>query len=113
MDNHKATISFKTLKSNLVNLPSNLTNLLFTANIQVQDVIIEIVTPPAPGHQLKSSKKSYAGWSGMSSSTLQSLEIDPIFAQALSISDKASIYINLKLGKLRSFKYKLRTFDEL
>lgn len=98
MDNHKATISFKTLKSNLVNLPSNLTNLLFTANIQVQDVIIEIVTPPAPGHQLKSSKKSYAGWSGMSSSTLQSLEIDPIFAQALSISDKASIYINLKLG---------------
>lgn len=85
MDNHKATVAFKTLKSNLVNLPSNLTNLLFTANIQVQDVIIEIVTQPTPGQQLKGSNKSYAGWSGMSSSTLQSLEIDPVFAQSLSI----------------------------
>ncbi|KAG5417957.1 PEX1 [Candida metapsilosis] len=98
MDNHKATIAFKTLKSNLVNLPSNLTNLLFTANIQVQDVIIEIVSPPTADQRSKGSKKSYAGWSGMSSSTLQSLEIDPIFAQSLSIPDKASIYINLKLG---------------
>lgn len=98
MDNHKATVAFKTLKSNLVNLPSNLTNLLFTANIQVQDVIIEIVTQPTPGQQLKGSNKSYAGWSGMSSSTLQSLEIDPVFAQSLSIPDKAPIYISLKLG---------------
>ncbi|KAI5956028.1 PEX1 [Candida theae] len=99
MDNHRATIAFKTLRSNLVNLPSNLTNLLFTANIQVQDVIIEIVSPPGAGSQSKASKKSsYAGWSGMSSSTLQSLEIDPIFAQSLSIPDKALVYINLKLG---------------
>ncbi|KAI5970784.1 PEX1 [Candida margitis] len=101
MDNHKAKIAFKTLKSNLVNLPSNLTNLLFTANIQVQDVIIEIVTSPASSQQ-KNSKKSYAGWSGMSSSSLQSLEIDPIFAQSLSIPDKASIYINLKLGNFEA-----------
>ena len=51
MDNHKARISYKTLKSNLVNLPSSLTNLLFTANIQVQDVIIEMVTTTSNGNK--------------------------------------------------------------
>ena len=55
MDNHKARISYKTLKSNLVNLPSSLTNLLFTANIQVQDVIIEMVTTTSNGNKKNST----------------------------------------------------------
>ncbi|CAI5760357.1 unnamed protein product [Candida verbasci] len=98
MDNHKAKISYKTLKSNLVNLPSNLTNLLFTANIQVQDVIIEIVNQ---------NKKCYAGWSGMSSSNLQYLEIDPIFAQSINLSDSTSIIVNLKLHNYESTNIQL------
>lgn len=97
MDNHKATITYKTLKSNLVNLPSHLTNLLFTANIKVQDVIVEIVTDS------KSKTKTYAGWSGMSSSgSITSLEIDPIFAQSLKLSENTKIVINLKLGNYES-----------
>ena len=77
MDNHKARISYKTLKSNLVNLPSSLTNLLFTANIQVQDVIIEMVTTTSNGNKKNSTTtKHYAGWSGMSSSDISNLEID-------------------------------------
>ncbi|KAI5950180.1 PEX1 [Candida jiufengensis] len=97
MDNHKVTIAYKTLKSNLVNLPSNLTNLLFTANIQVQDIIIEMIVP-STNKQQKQPSKYYAGWSGMSSSKLQTLEIDPIFAQSLNILDKSSIIVNLKIG---------------
>lgn len=54
MDNHKATITYKTLKSNLVNLPSHLTNLLFTANIKVQDVIVRLslIVSPKLKHML-------------------------------------------------------------
>ncbi|KAI3406446.2 PEX1 [Candida oxycetoniae] len=96
MDNHRATVEYRTLKSNLVNLPSNLVNLLFTANIQVQDVIVEIC--PKDNQQQKQQQRYYAGWSGMSSSIVQSVEIDPVFAQALQIRDKSSVVINLKLG---------------
>ncbi|RCK65503.1 Peroxisome biosynthesis protein PAS1 [Candida viswanathii] len=100
MDNHKATITYKTLKSNLVNLPSHLTNLLFTANIKVQDVIVEIVTDTPTS---KSKPKHYAGWSGMSSSgSITSLEIDPIFAQSLNLTENMKIVINLKLGNYES-----------
>ena len=102
MDNHKAKVSYKTLKSNLVNLPSNLTNLLFTANIQVQDVIIEIVTTTTTTTSNKSLIKRYAGWSGMSSSDISNLEIDPIFAQSLNLIDKTPITVNLKLGNYES-----------
>ncbi|KAI5960775.1 PEX1 [Candida pseudojiufengensis] len=97
MDNYKVSITYKTVKSNLVNLPSNLTNLLFTANIQVQDVIIEIVVPSS-NKQQKQPSKYYAGWSGMSSNKIQTLEIDPIFAQSLNISDKSQVIVNLKIG---------------
>lgn len=103
MDNHKARISYKTLKSNLVNLPSSLTNLLFTANIQVQDVIIEMVTTTSNGNKKNSTTtKHYAGWSGMSSSDISNLEIDPVFAQSLNLIDKTPIIVNLKLGNYES-----------
>ncbi|KAL6451401.1 PEX1 Peroxisome biosynthesis protein PAS1 [Candida maltosa Xu316] len=95
MDNHKASITYKTLKSNLVNLPSYLTNLLFTANIKVQDVIIEIVTSTSTNNN---TSKYYAGWSGMSSGSASSLEIDSIFAQSLNLVENSKITINLKLG---------------
>ncbi|KAK6458461.1 AAA ATPase, peroxisomal biogenesis [Scheffersomyces xylosifermentans] len=92
MDGHRASIKYKQIKSNLVNLPSNLSNLLYNANIQIQDVIIEIVVPSGK------KSKSYAGWSGMSSSAIQTVEIDPVFAQALNIKDDEKIVVNLKIN---------------
>ncbi|CUM64204.1 uncharacterized protein PRCAT00001798001 [Priceomyces carsonii] len=89
MDGHKVTIKYRSLKSNLVNLPSNLSNLLFNANIKIQDVILEIVQ--------SSGKKYYAGWSGMSSSTISTLEVDSIFAQSLSLQDNEAVTLNLKI----------------
>ncbi|EGW30105.1 uncharacterized protein SPAPADRAFT_144695 [Spathaspora passalidarum NRRL Y-27907] len=89
MDNHKVNIKYKPIKSNLVNLPSHLSNLLFTANINIQDVIVEIIT--------KSKQAKYVGWSGMSSTSPQTLEIDPVFAQAINLSDNDSVVLNLKL----------------
>ncbi|CAK9442162.1 uncharacterized protein LODBEIA_P59050 [Lodderomyces beijingensis] len=97
MENHKVTVAYKTLKSNLVNLPSNLTNLLFTANIQVQDVIVELI-PTSSSNSKKTTSSIYAGWSGMSSLSIKTVEIDPVFAQSLHLPDKSSVTVNLKLG---------------
>jgi peroxin-1 len=99
MDNHKVQISYKPLRSNLINLPSNLTNLLFNANVNIQDVIIELI--------LQSGAKSYTGWSGMSSSKILTLEIDPIFAQSLSLSDKHQVTLNLKLNNFETTQINL------
>jgi peroxin-1 len=94
MDGHKASIKFKPLRSNLVNLPSNLCNLLFSANIVSQNVIVEIVD--------RAKKKSYVGWSGMPSSNLQHVEVDPVLCQSLSLRDTDMVTINLKLGNYES-----------
>ncbi|RLV92467.1 Peroxisome biosynthesis protein PAS1 [Spathaspora sp. JA1] len=93
MNNHKANIKYKPIKSNLVNLPSHLSNLLFTANINIQDVIIEITSKSNP---------KYVGWSGMSSVSPTTLEIDSVFAQAIQLSDTEPITINLKLNNFET-----------
>lgn len=90
MEGHKAIVKYSQIKSNLVNLPSNLSNLLFNANINPQDVIVEIVIQ-------KSKLKYYAGWTALSSGHVQNIEVDPVFAQALSIPDSEAVTINLKI----------------
>lgn len=89
MDGHKATIVFTPLRTNLVNLPSRLGNLLANANIKVQDVIIEVVS---------GSEKHYVGWSGWNSGGINSLEIDLILALALKIEELKSVVLNLKVN---------------
>lgn len=93
MDGHKATIVCVPLRTNLVNLPSRLGNLLANANIKVQDVIVEIV------HK---NSKSYTGWSGWNSSKINSLEIDSILCQSLKIADSESVTINLKVNNFET-----------
>lgn len=94
MDGHKANIVCIPLRTNLVNLPSRLGNLLANANIKVQDVIVEIVS-------LRNSK-SYTGWSGWNSSSINSLEIDTVLAQSLSIQDNDQVTINLKVNNFET-----------
>lgn len=94
MNNHKAEIELKGLRSNLVNLPNDLCTILFNADIKVQDVVIEIVT--AKG------QKWYAGWSGQVSGTPRTVEMDPVFAQSLQLAGKEKITVNLKLNPYES-----------
>lgn len=93
MDGHKATIVTVPLRTNLVNLPSKLGNLLANANIKVQDVIVEIVTTTNP---------IYVGWSGWNSSKINTLEIDTTLAQSLSLTDTQAITVNLKINNFES-----------
>ena len=95
MEGHRGSIKFRPIKSNLVNLPANLSNLLYTANIQIQDVIIEIVSNAT-------KKKLYAGWTGMLSAVVQTVEIDPVFAGALGLKDDEKITLNLKIGNFEA-----------
>ncbi|KAK6465938.1 AAA ATPase, peroxisomal biogenesis [Scheffersomyces coipomensis] len=90
MENNKATIKYKAVRSNSVNLPPYLNQLLGSANIPPQKVIIEIVAS-------SSKSKYYAGWSGFSSnSSRDSVEIDPSFAQAISLRENDKVIINIK-----------------
>lgn len=90
MDGHRVTIAYASVRSNLLNLPSSLSNLLFNANINIQDVIIEIVS--------SSKKRYYAGWSGMSSSNVKVVEIDTVFAQSLGLNENESVTLNIKIN---------------
>ncbi|CAH2350415.1 peroxisomal ATPase Pex1p [[Candida] railenensis] len=101
MDGHRVSISFKPLRSNLLNLPSPLCNLLYNANINIQDVIVEIVSQNA------SKAKWYAGWSGMTSSSIDLLEIDPIFAKSLNFNDKDKVIINLRFDNFETTQINL------
>lgn len=89
MDGHRVSVAYVSIRSNLVNLPSSLSNLLFNANIKIQDVIIEMVA---------SNKRYYAGWSGMSSSSLKVVDLDPIFAQSLGLNEKDPVTLNIKIN---------------
>lgn len=93
MDGHKATTVFLPLRTNLVNLPSRISNLLANANIKVQDVIIEIV------HK---SGKNYIGWSGWNSSKINSLEIDPVLSQSFNLVDGEAVTLNLKVNNFET-----------
>ena len=90
MDGHRVTIAYASVRSNLLNLPSSLSNLLFNANINIQDVIIEIVS--------SSKKRYYAGWSGMSSSNVKVVEIDTVFAQSLGLNENEPVTLNIKIN---------------
>lgn len=89
MEGSAANIAFRQSWNNLVDLPANLTSLLYNANVSPQEVIIELV--------LQSQQKSYVGWSGMSSNAARNLGIDPIFAHSLTLADKQLVTINLKI----------------
>lgn len=94
MDGHRVTVAYAPLRSNLLNLPSSLSNLLFNANINIQDVIIEIIST--------SKKRSYAGWSGMSSSNVKMVEIDAVFAQSLGLNESESVTLNIKINNFET-----------
>lgn len=91
MDGHRVSVKFKPLRSNMVNLPPSLCNLLFSANIASQNVIIELVVE-------KTGNKFYVGWSGMPSSNIQHIEMDSVLCQSFSISDNDQAVVNIKLN---------------
>lgn len=88
MDGHSVSVRFKELRSNLVDLPSPLCNLLYNANIHIQDVVVEMVW---------GNHRAYAGWLGMTATALDTVDVDPIFAQALGVAQHAKVVLNLKL----------------
>ncbi|ODV82077.1 AAA-domain-containing protein [Suhomyces tanzawaensis NRRL Y-17324] len=98
MENIKAAVRYAPTKTNLIKLPSGLSNLLHGANIHAQDVVVEMVAK---------TKRYYAGWDGLPSQSVNQLDIDPVFAQALSLSDGESIVINLKLKAYETASFTL------
>lgn len=99
MENHRVSIKYKQLHTNLINIPSSLSSIFFNAGINIQDVIVEIV--------LKAKSRSYCGWSGSTSSSPNTIEMDPVFAQSLNLVDMQQVVINMKLNNYESTQVSL------
>lgn len=89
MDGHKVSVKYKPLRLNMVNLPSGLCNLLLSANILSQNVIIEMIF---------NGSKFYLGWSGMSSNNNKEVEIDSVLAKDFGILSSSEVVLNVKLN---------------
>ncbi|ODV97180.1 hypothetical protein PACTADRAFT_74733 [Pachysolen tannophilus NRRL Y-2460] len=102
MDSVNAVVVYKSLRNNLVNLPSSLVSMIFGADINVQDVICEFVWEG----KRNSFNYGYCGWSGytsrvsaaMTNVNKEYVEIDPIFASSLGLQDSSEITLNLKFN---------------
>ncbi|ODV60043.1 AAA family ATPase peroxin 1 [Ascoidea rubescens DSM 1968] len=112
MENVDVLVLFTSLRNNLINLPSNLVSLLYSANINVQNVIVELAW------KNKLSKRiqyAYTGWTGITSSPpisssstngppTNSIEIDPFFANSIGLLENSKIKLSIKLNYKTVFK---------
>lgn len=87
MDNHKVLVVFRASRTNFVDLPSSITQILNNANIYAQDVIVEIAT---------ANSKVYAGWSGLNAAAFGTIEVDPVYAESVGLVEKASVTVSVK-----------------
>lgn len=94
MDGHQAKVRTSSLRSNLINLPLLVCNLLFSAKIALQNVIVEVYLA---GRGATPTKR-YLGWTGMPSSDISSIDIDPQVSQQLGFKNGDDLIINIKLG---------------
>lgn len=92
MDGHQAKVKVASLRTNLVHLPLLVCNLLFSANIPAQNVVVEVV------EKRRSAHKRYLGWLGMPLGSIQAVEVDAVVAGALRLADGAEVVLNVKLG---------------
>mgnify|MGYP001173995629 FL=1 len=99
MEDILANILLRQSWNNLVDLPSNTVNLLYNANISPQDVIIELSLSPV--------NRIYLGWSGMNSSSITSLGVDPVAAQSLKLKQGQVIKFTVIIQKVKSSNIQL------
>ncbi|KAM9887974.1 hypothetical protein OXX79_013238, partial [Metschnikowia pulcherrima] len=99
MEDISANILLRQSWNNLVDLPSNTVNLLYNANISPQDVIIELSSSPV--------NRIYLGWSGMNSSSITSLGVDPVAAQSLKLKQGQAIKFTVIIQKVKSSNIQL------
>ncbi|VVT44042.1 uncharacterized protein SAPINGB_P000273 [Magnusiomyces paraingens] len=98
MATYTGSAAYASLRSNLVNLPPSIATLLYSSNINVQDVVLDLSW--STGRVSKSAKRhAYVGWSGMTSRTdhtgAELVELDPVFAQALGINPQTPLSITV------------------
>ncbi|OBA21188.1 AAA-domain-containing protein [Metschnikowia bicuspidata var. bicuspidata NRRL YB-4993] len=106
MENVLAKVVLRQSWNNLIDLPSQVTSLLYNAGVSPQEVIVEIV--------LKTHNQCYIGWSGMNSRSSLDMNIDPLSAQALNLSENEPITINVKIQNFKSSRIMLEpeTFSD-
>ncbi|KAI0280178.1 AAA-domain-containing protein [Russula aff. rugulosa BPL654] len=104
----QARLQFVSLKSSLVNLPVSLFGPLLERNIRPQQVAI-LLTATAPSPELDGRNRSaYVGWTGMvsasslahfnstsSDNSLETVEIDPQYAEGLGFKEGDVVEVGL------------------
>lgn len=94
MEGTSANVVFRQSWNNLVDLPANLSSLLYNANVSPQEVVVELVT--------QAQNKCYVGWSGMSAGGARNLGIDAILAQSLRLAEKQLVTVNVKIKNYKA-----------
>lgn len=85
----KFKVALTSLKSCLVNLPQSLTRSLAVKNVPAQKVVVVI------SHA--TTKSSFCGWSGHTSSNSKAIELDPAFARNLGLTEGSEVSIDIKI----------------
>ncbi|KDQ55035.1 hypothetical protein JAAARDRAFT_181043 [Jaapia argillacea MUCL 33604] len=108
----RARIHYVSLHSSLVNLPISIYGPLLERNIRPQNLAVHLKLfsdPTAPARPVDPKPEAYVGWTGMASASslahfnnsqsaekgLETIEIDPQFAQSLGLSQGAVVDIGL------------------
>lgn len=93
-----AVVEFVPLRNDLANLPQSLTGMLMTANIPVQNAVVELQLPASKekkDHSKSSRATRFLGWTGLTSAKGNTIEIDPTFASTLGISHGETVKLSV------------------
>lgn len=93
-----AIVDFVPLRNDLANLPQSLTGMLMSANIPVQNAVLELQLPASIDKEISTDKSRstfYLGWTGLASAKSDTIEIDPTLASTLGISHGVTVKLSI------------------
>ncbi|TFK44456.1 P-loop containing nucleoside triphosphate hydrolase protein [Crucibulum laeve] len=105
----RARVHFVSLRSSLVNLPISIYGPLLERSVRPQGLAIHLILVPAEGQRPNDKVEAYVGWTGMASASslaqfnsahsgesgLETVEIDPQYAQGLGLTQGDIVEIGL------------------
>ncbi|KAH3681751.1 hypothetical protein WICPIJ_007291, partial [Wickerhamomyces pijperi] len=113
MNQTNVTVATKPSGSNLIDLPSALTQQLLALNLLPQNILVKLTYPSLQNSRLDSV--AYLGWSGYNTATsTPSISIDPKTCNSLSITPQSQITLEIIINaaKLTSVEVEPLTYED-
>nr|P46463.1 RecName: Full=Peroxisomal ATPase PEX1; AltName: Full=Peroxin-1; AltName: Full=Peroxisome biosynthesis protein PAS1 [Komagataella pastoris]CAA85450.1 PAS1 [Komagataella pastoris] len=108
MNSIDAVVRYSPLRNNLCNLPSAITTMLFSADFNIQQIIVELSWVP---HQRAAQRRiAYCGWAGGITKTSSSnpvIEIDRSLASAIDLQENVNVTVNVHIDAVKAITVEL------